>query len=171
MTRNEHLLQAYKNLGVKGRMQEVLRHATWCDPRVAQDHLDIVSAFEAGDRDAARRLICEHADRSKQTMRRAIDQSRTRVLPKWYSRGRFDGKTVMVTGAAQGIGQTVATRIAAEGGDGGPRRPVGTGLLGRPRHSKPQGATPPRSPRIWKPGKEPQRRPSGCARNWAESTC
>ena len=34
MTRNEHLLQAYKNLGVKGRMQEVLRHATWCDPRV-----------------------------------------------------------------------------------------------------------------------------------------
>jgi benzoate/toluate 1,2-dioxygenase reductase component len=116
MTRNEHLLQAYKNLGVKGRMQEVLRHATWCDPRVAQDHLDIVSAFEAGDRDAARRLICEHADRSKQTMRRAMDQSRTRVLPKWYSRGRFDGKTVMVTGAAQGIGQTVATRIAAEGG-------------------------------------------------------
>ena len=116
MTRNEHLLQAYKNLGVKGRMQEVLRHATWCDPRVAQDHLDIVSAFEAGDRDAARRLICEHADRSKQTMRRAMDQSRARVLPKWYSRGRFDGKTVMVTGAAQGIGQTVATRIAAEGG-------------------------------------------------------
>ena len=116
MTRNEHLLQAYNNLGVKGRMQEVLRHATWCDPRVAQDHLDIVSAFEAGDRDAARRLISEHADRSKQTMRRAMDQSRARVLPKWYSRGRFDGKTVMVTGAAQGIGQTVATRIAAEGG-------------------------------------------------------
>ena len=45
-----------------------------------------------------------------------MDQSRARVLPKWYSRGRFDGKTVMVTGAAQGIGQTVATRIAAEGG-------------------------------------------------------
>ena len=116
MTRNEHLLQAYNNLGVKGRMHEVLRHATWCDPRIATDHLDIVSAFEAGDRDAARRLITEHADRSKQTMRRALDESRARVLPKWYSRGRFDGKTVVVTGAAQGIGQTVATRIAAEGG-------------------------------------------------------
>ena len=73
MTGNEHLLQAYNNLGVKGRMHEVLRHATWCDPLVAQDHLDIVSAFEAGDRAAARRLISEHAKRSKQTMRRAMD--------------------------------------------------------------------------------------------------
>ena len=116
MTGNEHLLQAYHNLGVKGRMHEVLRHATWCDPLVAQDHLDIVSAFEAGDRAAARRLISEHAKRSKLTMRRAMEHSRARVLPKWYSRGRFDGKTVVVTGAAQGIGQTVATRIAAEGG-------------------------------------------------------
>ena len=117
MTGNEHLLQAYNNLGVKGRMHEVLRHATWCDPRVATDHLDIVSAFEAGDRDTARRLISEHADRSKQTMRRALDESRARVLPKWFSRGRFEGKTVVVTGAAQGIGQTVARRIAAEGGE------------------------------------------------------
>jgi dihydroxycyclohexadiene carboxylate dehydrogenase len=39
------------------------------------------------------------------------------VLPKWYSRGRFEGKRVVVTGAAQGIGQAVARRIAAEGGD------------------------------------------------------
>ena len=116
MTGNEHLLQAYNNLGVKGRMHEVLRHATWCDPLVAQDHLDIVSAFEAGDRAAARRLISEHAKRSKLTMRRAMEHSRARVLPKWYSRGRFEGKTVVVTGAAQGIGQAVATRIAAEGG-------------------------------------------------------
>ncbi|MFF0818042.1 benzoate diol dehydrogenase BenD [Rhodococcus sp. NPDC003318] len=30
--------------------------------------------------------------------------------------GRFDGRAVTVTGAAQGIGLTVATRIAAEGG-------------------------------------------------------
>ena len=110
MTGNEHLLQAYNNLGVKGRMHEVLRHATWCDPLVAQDHLDIVSAFEAGDRAAARRLISEHAKRSKLTMRRAMEHSRARVLPKWYSRGRFEGKTVVVTGAAQGIGQAVATR-------------------------------------------------------------
>ena len=116
MTGNEHLLQAYQNLGVKGRMHEVLRHATWCHPRCAQDHLDIVTAFEAGDRDAARRLVSEHAERSKLTMRRAMEDARTSVLPTRYSPGRFDGKTVVVTGAAQGIGQAVARRIAAEGG-------------------------------------------------------
>lgn len=31
--------------------------------------------------------------------------------------GRFDGKCLTITGAAQGIGLTVATRIAAEGGE------------------------------------------------------
>jgi benzoate/toluate 1,2-dioxygenase reductase subunit len=34
MTGNEHLVQAYNNLGVKGRMHEVLRHATWVPPAV-----------------------------------------------------------------------------------------------------------------------------------------
>ena len=51
LTGNEHLLQAYKALGVKGRMSEVLRNATWCHPLCAQDHVDIVSAFDAGDRE------------------------------------------------------------------------------------------------------------------------
>src|SRR5262249_36518491 len=41
LTGNEHLLQAYKALGVKGRMSEVLRNATWCHPLCAQDHVDI----------------------------------------------------------------------------------------------------------------------------------
>ena len=30
--------------------------------------------------------------------------------------GRFDGKTLVVTGAAQGLGEAVATRAAREGG-------------------------------------------------------
>ncbi|MFJ6457095.1 1,6-dihydroxycyclohexa-2,4-diene-1-carboxylate dehydrogenase [Paenarthrobacter sp. NPDC091669] len=36
---------------------------------------------------------------------------------QFVSPGRFAGKTAVVTGAAQGIGQKVAERIAAEGGD------------------------------------------------------
>ncbi|QGK69248.1 1,6-dihydroxycyclohexa-2,4-diene-1-carboxylate dehydrogenase [Allosaccharopolyspora coralli] len=116
LTGNDHLLQAYQNLGVKGRMQEVLRHATWCDPSVAQDHLDIVEAFESGDRERARTLVVEHAERSKRTMRRAMDDTRAQVLPDRYYPGRFEGKVVVVTGAAQGIGQAVARRVAAEGG-------------------------------------------------------
>ncbi len=126
MTGNEHLLQAYNNLGVKGKMHDVLRHATWCDPRVAQDHLDIVAAFEAGDRDAARQLISDHADRSKQTMRRALDESRARVLPVWFSPGRFEGKAVARDRRRAGHRADGGQADRRGGGSGGPRRPVGT---------------------------------------------
>ncbi|WP_033294631.1 benzoate 1,2-dioxygenase electron transfer component BenC [Amycolatopsis jejuensis] len=113
LTGNEHLLQAYQALGVKGHMAETLRNATWCHPRCTQDHLDLVAAFEAGDRATARRLIVEHADRSKVTTRRAMGEVSG---PKFLSPGRFAGKVVVVTGAAQGIGEATARRIAAEGG-------------------------------------------------------
>ncbi|CAJ1507467.1 benzoate 1,2-dioxygenase electron transfer component BenC [[Mycobacterium] burgundiense] len=119
LTGNDHLLQAYQALGVKGRMSEVLRHATWCHPLCAQDHLDIVAAFERGDRDAARELIIAHAGRSKQTMRRAmadIEENRAAKQPRFVTPGRFTGKVVVVTGAAQGIGEQTARRIGAEGG-------------------------------------------------------
>ncbi|KZF12317.1 oxidoreductase [Rhodococcus sp. EPR-157] len=115
-TRNEHLLQAYRALGVEAAMEDVLRNATWCDPLCAQDHLDIVDAFEAGDRDRARTLIADHADRSKTTMKRAMHDSAVNKRPKFVSPGRFTGKVVLITGAAQGIGESVARRIAAEGG-------------------------------------------------------
>lgn len=116
LTGNEHLLQAYQALGVKGRMGEVLRNATWCHPLCARDHVDIVDAFEAGDRTAARDLITAHADRAKQTMRRAMADSLARRRPKFVTPGRFAGKVVVVTGAAQGIGEHTARRISAEGG-------------------------------------------------------
>ncbi|WGY03035.1 benzoate 1,2-dioxygenase electron transfer component BenC [Nocardioides sp. QY071] len=115
-TRNEHLLQAYQALGVKGRMGEVLRNATWCHPRCAVDHVEIVEAFEAGDREVARQLIVAHAERSKQTMRRAMSDATAATRPRFVTPGRFAGKVVVVTGAAQGIGAQVARRIAAEGG-------------------------------------------------------
>ncbi|MEB3369857.1 benzoate 1,2-dioxygenase electron transfer component BenC [Saccharopolyspora mangrovi] len=117
LTGNEHLLQAYRALGVKGHMETTLRNATWCDPRCTQDHLDIVSAFEAGDRTTARRLIAEHADRSKVTTRRAMADAEASKKPRFITPGRFEGKVVVVTGAAQGIGEQTARRIAAEGGD------------------------------------------------------
>ena len=97
-------------------MSEVLRNATWCHPLCAQDHLDIVSAFEAGDRDAARALISAHAGRSKQTMRRAMRTPAGARRPRFVTPGRFAGKVVVVTGAAQGIGEQTARRINAEGG-------------------------------------------------------
>jgi benzoate/toluate 1,2-dioxygenase reductase component len=116
LTGNEHLLQAYQALGVKGHMEQVLRHATWCHPRCATDHVEIVAAVVAGDRQAARTLVVEHAERSKTTMRRAMSDARARSLPRWISSGRFEGKVVLVTGAAQGIGERTARRISAEGG-------------------------------------------------------
>ncbi|MGC5255264.1 benzoate 1,2-dioxygenase electron transfer component BenC [Gordonia sp. DT218] len=116
LTGNNHLLEAYKALGVKGRMGEVLRNATWCHPLCAQDHVDIVAAFEAGDRASARTLIADHADRSKETMRRAMADEMATNRPRFVSPGRFTGKVVVITGAAQGIGAQAARRISAEGG-------------------------------------------------------
>jgi benzoate/toluate 1,2-dioxygenase reductase subunit len=119
LTGNAHLLQAYQALDVKGRMSEVLRHATWCHPLCAQDHVRIVDAFEAGDRTAARTLIMAHAECSKQTMRRAmsdLESSRAAQTPRYVTPGRFSGKVVVVTGAAQGIGEQTARRVNAEGG-------------------------------------------------------
>ncbi|MBY6412809.1 1,6-dihydroxycyclohexa-2,4-diene-1-carboxylate dehydrogenase [Rhodococcus sp. BP-252] len=116
-TGNEHLLQAYQALGVKAAMAETLRNATWCEPSCAQDHVDIVDAFDAQDRDRARTLIAEHAERSKVTMRRAMQDIEKSKKPAFVHPGRFAGKVVLVTGAAQGIGEWVARRISAEGGD------------------------------------------------------
>jgi benzoate/toluate 1,2-dioxygenase reductase subunit len=116
LTGNDHLLQAYQALGVKARMSDVLRNATWCHPLCAQDHVDIVAAFDAGDRAAARSLIAAHAERSKQTMRRAMADAQAARRPRFVTPGRFAGKVVLITGAAQGIGEQTARRISAEGG-------------------------------------------------------
>lgn len=116
LTGNEHLLQAYSALGVKGRMSEVLANATWCHRLCARDHVDIVDALESGDKSSAIALITAHAERSKQTMRRAMEEQIQARRPRFVTPGRFAGKVVVVTGSAQGIGETAARRIAAEGG-------------------------------------------------------
>ena len=116
LTGNEHLLRAYQALGVKGHMEESLRSATWAHPRCAQDHLDIVAAIAAGDRERARTLVHEHAERSKQTTRRAMAELAEGRRPRFVTPGRFAGQVVVVTGAGQGIGERTARRISAEGG-------------------------------------------------------
>jgi benzoate/toluate 1,2-dioxygenase reductase component len=116
LTGNEHLLRAYQALGVKGHMEESLRSATWAHPRCAQDHLDIVEAFREQDRERARVLITEHAERSKETTRRAMHDLAAGRRPRFVTPGRFAGQVVLVTGAGQGIGERTARRISAEGG-------------------------------------------------------
>lgn len=115
-TGNDHLLQAYQALGVKAHMGEVLRRATWCDPNCTQDHFDIVEAFESGDRALAKELLVKHTAHSKATMRRAMAEAEERNRPKFITPGRFANKVVLITGAAQGIGEATARRISAEGG-------------------------------------------------------
>jgi benzoate/toluate 1,2-dioxygenase reductase subunit len=116
LTGNEHLLRAYQALGVKGHMEDSLRTATWVHPRCTQDHLDIVEAFRDGDRERARVLIAEHAERSKETTRRAMHDLAAGRRPRFVTPGRFAGQVVLVTGAGQGIGERTARRISAEGG-------------------------------------------------------
>ncbi len=116
LTGNAHLLTAYQDLGVRAHMSTTLAQATWCDPRCPQDHLDLVAAFAAQDREAVRRLIHEHAERSKETTRRAMAEATQSSKPRFITPGRFAGQVVVVTGAGQGIGEAVARRVHAEGG-------------------------------------------------------
>ncbi|MDO5697606.1 MAG: benzoate 1,2-dioxygenase electron transfer component BenC [Dermatophilus congolensis] len=116
LSRNQHLLDSYQRLGVKGEMESTLKQATWCHPQCTQDHLDMVDAIEAGDRERARQLFLDHAQRSMETMRRARRESREAATPQFVTPGRFRGQVVVVTGAAQGIGERVARRVAAEDG-------------------------------------------------------
>ena len=41
---------------------------------ITQDHIDIVDAFESGDFEALRRIIAEHTDHAKATMRAGIEK-------------------------------------------------------------------------------------------------
>ncbi|HEU4513241.1 MAG TPA: benzoate 1,2-dioxygenase electron transfer component BenC [Nocardioidaceae bacterium] len=71
-TGNEVLLEAYHRLEVTRLMTQVLRDGAWVDQQVPADHAELVEAFERGDREAARRIVIEHSERAKTTMRAAL---------------------------------------------------------------------------------------------------
>ncbi|MGW8591594.1 benzoate 1,2-dioxygenase electron transfer component BenC [Dietzia sp. NPDC055877] len=73
-TGNDSLLQAYRLLEVTQVMNSVLPDARWVSQDIVPEHLEIVDAFETGDRDAARYLIRRHTAHAKATMRTAMDR-------------------------------------------------------------------------------------------------
>jgi benzoate/toluate 1,2-dioxygenase reductase component len=73
-TGNSTLVDAYRQLLVQEYMGQVLTPSVELVGDIAQDHVDIVDAFERGDFDALRHLIAEHTDHAKATMRAGIEK-------------------------------------------------------------------------------------------------
>ncbi len=71
------LLEAYNRLEVTQLMYQVLRDAHWIEGHIVDEHLQLVQAFEKGDKAAARELMIAHAGHAKETMRRAIAEGAT----------------------------------------------------------------------------------------------
>jgi benzoate/toluate 1,2-dioxygenase reductase subunit len=72
-TGNPALLAAYRNLTVVDVMNETLNDATWIHRDIADEHLALVDAVAAGDRDRAAAVIRSHNDHAVTTMNTAID--------------------------------------------------------------------------------------------------
>jgi len=67
------LRSAYNVLSIQDLMGQALTTETQVTPQVAQDHVDLVAAYEAGDLTAAHRLLIDHNKRSKATMRAHVE--------------------------------------------------------------------------------------------------
>jgi benzoate/toluate 1,2-dioxygenase reductase component len=70
---NPTLLESYRRLDVRQQMAATFEKGTEIFARVAQDHLDVVEAFEQKDKERAREVIMAHARDAKETMATAID--------------------------------------------------------------------------------------------------
>ena len=70
---NPALLESYRRLDVREQMAATFEEGTEIFARVAQDHVDVVAAFEARDKERAREVIMAHARDAKETMSTAID--------------------------------------------------------------------------------------------------
>ena len=70
---NPMLLESYRRLDVHAQMAATFVEGTEIFERVAQDHLELVAAFELQDKERAREVIMAHARDAKGTMSGAID--------------------------------------------------------------------------------------------------
>ena len=66
--------EAYRKLLVQEYMGQVLTPSVDVVGDITQDHIKIVDAFEHGDFEALRRIIAEHTDHAKATMRAGIEK-------------------------------------------------------------------------------------------------
>jgi len=74
-TGNTALRDTYHRLAIQEYMAEALRPQLAASQKITQDHLDLVSSFERGDLPTAQRILAEHTERSKETMRAGIAQA------------------------------------------------------------------------------------------------
>jgi benzoate/toluate 1,2-dioxygenase reductase subunit len=74
-TGNAALRDAYQRLAIAEYMAEALRPRAAASEKITQDHLDLVSSFERKDLPTAQRVLIEHTERSKETMRAGIAQA------------------------------------------------------------------------------------------------
>lgn len=73
-TGNRTLLEAYRKLLVQEYMGHVLTPSIDLVGDITQDHVDMVEAFAVGDMERLRRIIVDHNDHAKATMRAGIEK-------------------------------------------------------------------------------------------------
>ena len=74
-TGNATLIDAYRRLLVQEYMAQALTNSLELPADIAQDHRDLVAAFEAGDLGAAQAAFVAHTEHAKATMRVGIEQA------------------------------------------------------------------------------------------------
>ena len=73
-TANDSLLDAYRSLEVTKYMNSILPPADWVSEHIVPEHLQLVDALEANDRDSARYIVRHHTEHAKETMHAAVIQ-------------------------------------------------------------------------------------------------
>jgi 4-nitrophenol 2-monooxygenase / 4-nitrocatechol 4-monooxygenase, reductase component len=79
VTGNAALQQAYERLSIADFMLRAVTTETSVSPRVAQDHLDLVEAYEMADLARARAIIIDHNARAKKSMRARLAARSSRL--------------------------------------------------------------------------------------------